>query len=111
MGSLDVGPSSFRIVVEEVTYPEQTEALARAPKAATCGGDGTDLAEIALMPTEVTDGERKRVHRDGCHARLDARIRRSRAFRRLVRERIGSARFIDTARIVDAARGRGALGR
>jgi hypothetical protein len=34
---------------------------------------------------------------------------RGRAFRRLVSEQIGSDRLIDTARLVDAARERGAL--
>jgi predicted nucleic acid-binding protein len=99
--------------VEEVSYPDQAEALARALEAGHLRRESsTDPAEIALY-AEV----RKRMGKGeaACLAMAAARgwllgsDDRGRAFRRLVGERIGTGRLIDTARIAGEARALGVL--
>jgi predicted nucleic acid-binding protein len=100
-------------VAEEVSYPDQTEALARALEAGHLRRESsTDPAEIALY-AEV----RKRMGKGEAACLAMAATRgwllgsddHGRAFRRLVGERIGTDRLIDTARIAGEARALGVL--
>jgi len=100
-------------VVEEVTYAEQAAALAAALAAGHLRREtSTDLAEIALY-AELRDrmgkGEAACLAMAASRGWLLASDDRGRAFRRLVGERIGIDRLIDTARIADAAREQGVL--
>lgn len=95
-------------VVEEVTYPEQAATL----KAALAAGhlrqeSSTDTTEIALyaeLRTRMGKGEAACLAMAATRGWLLASDDRGRAFRRLVHERIGPDRLIDTARIAEAAR-------
>ena len=94
-------------VVEEVIYPEQAAILEQALEAGHLRRESsTEPAEIALyaeLRRRMGKGEAAclamSVRRDWMLASDD----RGRAFRRIVRERLGTARLIDTSAIVKMA--------
>lgn len=100
-------------VVEEVIYPEQAAALARALDVGHLRREAsTDLAELALyaeLERRMGRGEAACLAMAATRGWLLASDDRGRAFRRLVAEHIGSDRLIGTGRIADAARQQGAL--
>jgi predicted nucleic acid-binding protein len=100
-------------VVEEVTYPEQAAALAAALEAAHLRRESsTDPAEIALyaeLRERMGKGEAACLAMAASRGWLLASDDRGRAFWRLVGDRIGIDRLIDTARIAEAACKQGVL--
>ncbi len=100
-------------VVEEVTYPEQATALAHALHAGHLRREtSTEPGEVALyaeLRHRMGKGEAAclamSVHRGWMLASDD----RGRAFRRLVRARIGEKNLMDTMTIVNLARKQGTL--
>jgi len=94
-------------VVEEVSYPTQAEALKHALQASHLRRESsTDPAEIDLY-AELRQRMGKGEAALSCHAAtrgwMLASDDRGRAFRRLMRERIGSARSFETADLLRIA--------
>jgi len=100
-------------VVEEVTYPEQAAALERALQAGHLRRESTaDPVEIALyaeLRQRMGKGEAACLAMATTRGWMLASDDRGQAFRRLVRERLGSGRLIDTVHIADVARRQGAI--
>ncbi len=100
-------------VVEEITRPDQAEALARALRAGHLRRESsTDPNEITLyadLRERMGRGEAACLAMAATRGWMLASDDRGRAFRRLVRERIGDHRLIDTFGIVAAARVQGAI--
>jgi len=100
-------------VVEEVTYPEQAAALAEALGAGHLQRESsTDPVETALyadLRTRMGKGEAACLAMATTRGWMLASDDRGRAFHRLVRERIGCGRLIDTARITDEAHEQGRI--
>ena len=100
-------------VVEEVNYPGQAVALEQALKLGHPRRESsTDPQEIAIyaeLRQRMGRGEAACLAMAECRRWMVASDDRGNAFRRLVRERIGSEQLIDTAFIVNAAQEQGAI--
>jgi len=100
-------------VVAEVTYPDQTAALRRSIEAGHLRRESsTDPREIALyaeLRQRMGRGEAACLAMAACRGWIVASDDQGKAFQRLVQERIGVKRLIDTAFIADTARKQGAL--
>jgi predicted nucleic acid-binding protein len=100
-------------VVEEVSYPDQAEALARALEAGHLRRESSaDPAEIALyaeVRKRMGKGEAACLAMAATRGWLLASDDHGPAFRRLVGDHIASDRLIDTARIAEMACEQGAL--
>ncbi len=95
-------------VVEEVTYPEQAEALEDALEAGHLRREScTDIAEITLyaeLVQRMGKGEAACLAMAASRGWLLASDDRGRAFRRLVWEKIGAGRLMGTSAILAMAR-------
>lgn len=100
-------------VVEEVTRPEQAAALDCALRAGRLRRESsTEPEEIALyadLRARMGKGEAACLAMAAHRGWMLASDDRGRAFRRLVRERIGNKRLVDTPRIAAEARAQGLL--
>lgn len=100
-------------VVEEIARPDQAQALERALQAGHLRRESsTDPNEITLyadLSERMGRGEAACLAMAATRGWMLASDDRGRAFRRLVRERIGDHRLIDTFGIVAAARAQGAI--
>ncbi len=95
-------------VVEEVTRPDQADALARALEAGHLRRESsTDPEEIALyaeLRQRMGKGEAACLAMGSIRGWLVASDDRGRAFRRLMRERIGDDRILSTEDLLHPAR-------
>lgn len=100
-------------VVEEVSYPDHAQALKRALEAGHLRRESsTDPVEIALyaeLKQRMGKGEAACLAIAATRGWALASDDRGRAFRRLVRGRIGRERLIGTPSIVRVARDQGVL--
>lgn len=100
-------------VVEEITYADQAAALVRALAVGhLLKESSTDPREIAIyaeLRQRMGRGEAACLAMASCRGWMVASDDQGKAFRRLVRERIGEGRLIDTAAILRAAFERGEL--
>jgi len=100
-------------VVNEVTYPEQAAALRTALEAGHLRVESsTDTAELALyaeLRARMGKGEAASLAMAACRGWMLASDDRGRAFRRLVRERLGLSNLEDTLAIVTLAEDRGVI--
>lgn len=100
-------------VMEEITRPDQAAALERALQAGHLRRESsTEPEEIALygqLRQRMGKGEAACLAMAAARGWMLASDDRGRAFRRLVRERIGKERLLDTPRIAAAARELGVL--
>lgn len=100
-------------VVGEVSYPEQAAALASALEEGHLRQESsTDLKEMAryaVLRQRMGSGEAACIAMAESRGWIVASDDQGKAFKRLVRERIGDGRLIDTARIVHSAREKGLL--
>jgi predicted nucleic acid-binding protein len=94
-------------VVEEVSYPEQAAALARALAEGQLrqesSTDLNEMASYAVLRQRMGSGEAACISMAGSRGWLVASDDQGKAFKRLVRERIGDGRLIDTAQIIHSA--------
>ena len=100
-------------VVEEVNYPEQAAALASALEEGhlrqESSNEMNEVASYAVLRQRMGSGEAACIAMAESRGWLVASDDQGKAFTRLVRERIGNGRLIDTAQIVHSACKQGLL--
>jgi len=98
-------------VVEEVSYPSQAAALKAAVSAGhlrvETNSDPAEQTLYAELRARMGKGEAASLAMAACRGWMLASDDRGRAFRRLVRKRIGMERFMDTMTILNLARDSG----